>query len=908
MHFPVENLRPIHHSVSQGENQVTNGYMTVHLADSTLDARSAQLAILRIESTLAGRIRLVLDLSAVGSIEPDAGSLLETLSSRLESVGGGLRVVASGSLADQLRASAPELDIQPSEAAAFFSFDQSEYDRLAQQVELSRYFDGDSQAPPLSSGHDSPLSSGQPVSAPASSASEEEGTGMGFDIGTFISAFLAHKWVLLAIFVVAAGLGVVAAKFMGKAIFETEAVLLYKPSDNELSDEYEVMQNIDPSTTFIYRQGSRKERMQVGSVAIKTLLNTVKIPKNLEAVRASLNLQVPLNTIGSAIRVGVQKETELMTVHTTWDDPEIAAALTNSLVDVFIESNREVNKENMVDMQARLSSRFKDVFAKWRQTESELKAYAAKYNIVDIKKESEQVIQELIRLRSLRDESASRRASLQAQINSLDTSMSALKAQIGKARETERGKPTNAELEAKIAALTRQLADAQTRKLAQSEISARQEEYVRTQKLYGEGLATKSEVDRARAEYEKARVAGENDPEMQALLSQIDLLRASLTAPDLTMSPDEQLLQELTLKQFDAKLELLAVEGALGNYENFIKNTQKSIDTLPEVNKEYARLTTDAAGLSAEVKGLERMVAQVDTALAKGSADFKIISPAPIPIFATSSNRKTIAIAVIFLILLAGWGAIAAFELFDRRIRSPAEARLTTGLPILATLLRADKNRLMPGQDTEPLYIEKFRLLALRLRRELTGKGVRILLVSPAIGGGKSLVAANLGLVWGRSDERVLIVDSETRGKARSWPLDSLDTREKTENSLLGLGDYLTYRAQDLSEIAVMSMLPGVDLVTRGVEEALPDLLGSTRFKELLEEASSTYSIVIVEAPAVLGFADAAILAKNCDAVIVCLRARTVTPRDVEQSITELGHKRVLGIVFTDVIPAFNRE
>jgi hypothetical protein len=76
------------------------------------------------------------------------------------------------------------------------------------------------------------------------------------------------------------------------------------------------------------------------------LLNTVKIPKNLESVRASLKLKVPLNTIGEAVRVGVQKETELMNVHTTWGDAEIAAALTNTLVDVFIESNRANNMES----------------------------------------------------------------------------------------------------------------------------------------------------------------------------------------------------------------------------------------------------------------------------------------------------------------------------------------------------------------------------------------------------------------------------------------------------------------------------------------------------------------------------------------------------------------------------------
>ncbi len=891
--------------------------MTVHLADSRLDAQTARNAILRIETTLSGRSKLVLDLSAVGEIEPEACTILGKFAEKLDSLGGGLRIVASGSLSDAIRESAPDIVVQPTEAAAFFSFDSGGYDRLAQQVEVSRFFQSNEPRPEFVDAWGPPYSGvllprgpePQPATQAEATPSGEKPTGMGFDMGTFLTAFFSHKWILLAIFVVAIGAGLVAAKFLGKAIFETEAVLLYKPSDNELSDEYEVLQNIDPSTTFIYRQGSRKERLQVGSVAIKTLLNTVKIPKNMESVRAALKLKVPLNTIGSAVRVGVQKETELMTVHTTWEDPETAAALTNVLVDVFIESNKAVNKENLIDMQARLSSRYKDVLAKWKQTESDLKVFTDKHNIVDIKKESEQVVQELVRLRSLRDDTSSRRATLQVQIKSLDQSISDLTSQIKTTKDIESGKPSNAEIEAKIASLTRQLEDANARRGAQAEIVARQEDLNRINQLYKEGLATKSELDRARADYEKATLAGQSDQETTGILTQIDSLRASLSTPSLSQSPEEQLLHELTLKRFDAKLELVAVEGSFTNYDNMVKNAQKAIDTLPAVNKEYAQLTTDAAGLSAEVKGLEKMVAQADTALAKGSADFKIISQAPIPVFATSSNRKTILIAFSFVILLIGWGSIAAFELFDRRIRSPAEARLTLGLPILSVLPRSDRNKIMPGTDGDPALIEKFRLLALRLRREVPGKGVRILLASPTGSGGKSLVAANLGLVWGRSDERVLILDTETRGSAEAWPLAGLDTREATaEMPLAGTGEYLTYRAQDLGEIATQSIMPGVDLVTRGAEEALPDLLGSNRFRELLESASKTYSIVVLEAPAVLGFADAAIVAKNCDAVIMCIRARTVTPREVEQAITELGHKRVLGVVFTDVIPAFNRE
>ncbi len=723
------------------------------------------------------------------------------------------------------------------------------------------------------------------------------------DIGTIIAAVMSRKLILAAVAVVAVGAGIAAAKFFGSSTYEAECVLLYKPTENQISNDYEVLQNIDPSTTFVYRQSSQKDKTTIATVQIKTLLNTIKIGANLEAVRSTLNLQVPINTLGSAIDVRTQKDTDLLMIKATWDSAEMSAQIANTMVQVFTETNSKINRETLVTMRDQLEARFKDVTAGYDKTARDLAAFVAKNQIVALKNESEQYVLELIKMRGLKDEATSRRNSLRIQLKSLDSSMADLNIKIAKEKSDAGKKMDSTQIEAKIASINMRLDAVKARRNAMADLVTRSSEYDRIKQLYSEGLASKAELDLAESEKAKAKAASQEDPELSSLLTEIENLRSLQTALPASSSQSERLVEELSLKRFEAQLELVSAEGNVQAYDASVARIQASIDGLPAVNKEYARLSTEAAGLEAEKKGLERLVQQARTSLEKGTSDFTIIAKAPVPIFAASSNKKTLAIGAAFVVLALGWGSLILLELLDSRIRSGKEASAALGLKVLATLQRVDRKRLMPGGKEDPIHLENFRMLALKLRRLLSRKGEKILIASILPDSGKSVVAANLAFAWGRADERVLILDAETRSSAKPWPLDSLAADEK--GLPLGLRDYLVYRAEGLADIAASSVMPGVELIGRGTEEIYPDLLGSTRFAELLGETFDVYDMILVEAPPILSCADAAMIAGLCNAIILVIRSRTVTPAKVTRALDEIGRERILGVIVTDIEPVF---
>jgi Mrp family chromosome partitioning ATPase/uncharacterized protein involved in exopolysaccharide biosynthesis len=856
----------------------------VRLKGPNLDDAAAKRIVARLLSHTQGDI--VIDAQAVGAAEPEAIATLASLVRGRADLGLGTTFIASGAMAVELAKAGPVATMGVADAP-----EKTRERRRASRTPRAET----SQGIP----HPSPQAGAQPTPTPP-----DQSTAMP-DLGTVFAAVLSRTKTLVAVALAAVAIGAAAGYLFGKSTWETEAVLLYKPADNQLSNDYEVLQNLDAATTFIYRQGSSKDHLAVPSVQIKTLLNTVKIPANLEAVRSSLGLKVPLNTIGAAVEVQVQKDTELMSVKASWKDAATAAALANGIVTTFIEANRRINKENIVDMRDRLASRLKDVSARLETVSEDLASFTELNPIVDLKNQSEQYVQELIRLRASRDEAASRREALKMQIRNLDTTTADLAATVAKEKAAAGSNPSSTEIMARISAINLKLDETKSRRFAMADLIARKADYDRVKQLFAEGLATKAELERVEAERAKALAATENDPETARLLAEIDSLRAVKTTLPETTSPNERLLEELTLKRFEAQLNLVSADSSVQAYDSSAKRVQSSIDAMPSVNKKYARLSTESAGLQAELKGVERMLAQADTALEKGAGDFTVVAKAPLPIYPAKSSRKTLAIGAGVIVLILGWGTLLLIELLDLRIRSGKEAAAALGVRVLASLQRVDRNRLMPGGREDPAHIEAFRILALKLRRMMPRRGSRILVASALAESGKSVVTANLASSWGRSDERVLVIEAETREKARPWPLETFAMEQAAHD---GLCDYLSYRAGQLKDIVRPSILPGVDLVGRGSEEALPDLLGSARFSELLEEASKIYSIVMIEAPAVRSYADAIVIGAGCDATLLVLRSRSAPPPVVGKVIDELGRDKLLGIVLTDVEKAFARR
>jgi capsular exopolysaccharide synthesis family protein len=144
---------------------------------------------------------------------------------------------------------------------------------------------------------------------------------------------------------------------------------------------------------------------------------------------------------------------------------------------------------------------------------------------------------------------------------------------------------------------------------------------------------------------------------------------------------------------------------------------------------------------------------------------------------------------------------------------------------------------------------EPFRMLrlAIDLRPEATSNTV--LVTSPHKGDGKSTIAANYSMVAAFTSARVLLIDGDLRSPMQHLYFGLPRSRGVVELIRDGLG---------LSDVVRRGGYLGLDVLTAGGAISRPgDLVTSKRFGELLEEARSSYDLVVIDAPPVLLAADA---------------------------------------------------
>ncbi|MBW1779231.1 MAG: CpsD/CapB family tyrosine-protein kinase [Deltaproteobacteria bacterium] len=211
-----------------------------------------------------------------------------------------------------------------------------------------------------------------------------------------------------------------------------------------------------------------------------------------------------------------------------------------------------------------------------------------------------------------------------------------------------------------------------------------------------------------------------------------------------------------------------------------------------------------------------------------------------------------------------------------------------------------DVVKLFPTQSEFPL-IEPFRIISRRIRHLVPKDGARIMIVSSEPAEGKTMVAANLAAVFGRQDERVLLVDAQVRAEESERDLRYLISEK--DKPLIGLGEYLSFQAEDVRDVTWPTVLPGVECIPHVEEAVIPDLLASNRMREMLQETSKSFSLILMDAPTTNPYVDAELVAGLSDAILFVVRSRTCPASLLKKEIERIksSDAPIIGFILNDV-------
>jgi polysaccharide biosynthesis transport protein len=171
-----------------------------------------------------------------------------------------------------------------------------------------------------------------------------------------------------------------------------------------------------------------------------------------------------------------------------------------------------------------------------------------------------------------------------------------------------------------------------------------------------------------------------------------------------------------------------------------------------------------------------------------------------------------------------------------------------------------------------------------------------IVVTSPRQNAGKTTVTSNLGIVMAEMGRRVLLIDGDLRNPrlhdvfqiSNNWGLCDV---VRSNNPISSCG---------LLQIVRHTDVPGLDLLPGGSPRELPShLLYSSRIAELLQRLREEYDLVLVDSPPTMQFADARVLGRLADAVVLVIRSGQTTFGLAQMTLQRFAedHTRVLGTV-----------
>jgi capsular exopolysaccharide synthesis family protein len=96
----------------------------------------------------------------------------------------------------------------------------------------------------------------------------------------------------------------------------------------------------------------------------------------------------------------------------------------------------------------------------------------------------------------------------------------------------------------------------------------------------------------------------------------------------------------------------------------------------------------------------------------------------------------------------------------------------------------------------------------------------------------------------------------------------------------------------------------GFSIIRAGYSGANPvSLLSADHLKEVIDQLAREHDIVIVDGPPIMGLADAVLLARSVEAVLVVVEANRIRSGELDLAVSRLPPDNVLGSVITKFDP-----
>jgi capsular exopolysaccharide synthesis family protein len=348
-----------------------------------------------------------------------------------------------------------------------------------------------------------------------------------------------------------------------------------------------------------------------------------------------------------------------------------------------------------------------------------------------------------------------------------------------------------------------------------------------------------------------------------------------------------------------------------------------------KIRSAEAPLRQQIAALSPSERGgtleqsLQSRLGQLNVLASLQTGNAELVQPAQVPTGPSSPKTMRNGAFGLFFGMLLAIALVILAEVFDRRLRDPADVESILDHPVVGAVraqalgnvgarARSASNGVPPLAAPDQ---ESFRVLRQNVRYFAPDPLRTVVVTSAMSQEGKSTVAACLAAATAAAGHRTLLVECDLRRPVLAARLGLPEGP--------GVSDYVTGNAKSHDIVrSVPAMRAGINgtngaessvmygdehrlvCITAGTQAPRPaELLASERFREFLGEVGDVYESVILDSPPLLTVADTLEIIPAVAGILLCVRLRRTT-RDqarAAQAALERLPSRPLGLVLTDV-------
>ncbi len=336
------------------------------------------------------------------------------------------------------------------------------------------------------------------------------------------------------------------------------------------------------------------------------------------------------------------------------------------------------------------------------------------------------------------------------------------------------------------------------------------------------------------------------------------------------------------------------LEAKIEKSETEIAQLEEALKATTSV-REAAEKRADVDRLRGQIATYQQNYTQFINFLAPSSPNtLSILEPAEPPNQPFSPNLPlNVGLAVAIGIILAT-AVVFLIEYLDDTVKTKDDVMRVLNASTLGEigLLKNRSDKLIAAIEPRSANAEAYRMLRTNISFSSVDQAIRMILVTSASPSeGKSITAANLAVTMAQAGYRTVVLDC--------------DLRKPTQHKVFGISNDVGLTNALLSHANLTSFMrptrvENLRVLTTGPLPPNPaELLGSRSMSDLLTMMQNDTDVIVIDSPPVLAVADAAILSRTADGVLLVVdsgKTKRESALRAKEALEKAG-ARLLGIV-----------